>query len=253
MATTLELEDLGKQLHSSSGPWLFRDINARITEPATIGIIGKSGQGKSTLLRILGRLAIPDSGTIRLDGKEMSLWSPEAWRMHMSYVAQHPVMLPGSVEDNLRVVSSLHQRSFDQKQARRLMEELGLDHLDWAKPAQQLSGGEKQRLALIRTLLLQPAILLLDEVTSSLDAVSKHATERLLVDLHAQTGTTLLWVTHDLEEARIACQRIWFMANGQLREDAPAEAFFGSPQSVEARDFLHNHSTPVAAVKEGEA
>lgn len=250
MQTTIEIESLGKQINSPSGPWLFRDLNAHITEPTTIGILGKSGQGKSTLLRILGRLLSPNTGTIRLDHKEMTCWEPAHWRMKMSYVAQQAIMLPGSVEDNLRAVSTLHQRPFDQKHVHELLEQLYLEDLDWSKPAQQLSGGEKQRLALVRTLLLKPAVLLLDEVTASLDALSKQAAERLLVDLHVQTGTTLLWVTHDLEEARLACKRIWFLANHRLLEDTPSESFFVAPQSAEAKDFLHNQSTLVTPTEE---
>lgn len=251
MTTRLELESVGKQLSLLPDQWLFRDFTASITEPEIIGILGKSGQGKSTLLRILGRLDKADRGSIRLQNKDVSLWEPEAWRMTMSYVAQQPVMLPGSVEDNLRITSVLHQRPFDEQRARNYMEQLFMSHLDWVKNAQQLSGGEKQRLALIRSLLLRPSILLLDEVTSSLDAISKQAAERLLVDLHTRTGTTLLWITHDLDEARHACNRIWFMANGQLEEDSPSQTFFRSPQSVAARDFLSHQTAPVAASKEG--
>lgn len=246
MHTTIEIEALGKQFHSPSGQWLFHHLDAKITEPTTIGILGKSGQGKSTLLRILGRLIPPDSGTVRLNQKDITQWEAADWRMNMSYVAQQAVMLPGSVEDNLRTVSTLHQRPFDQKQARALLEQLYLENLDWGKPAQQLSGGEKQRLALVRTLLLQPPVLLLDEVTASLDALSKQAAQRLLLDLHAQTDTTLIWITHDLEEARIASKRIWFMANHQLLEDAPSESFFHAPQTAEAKDFLHNQIATVA-------
>ncbi|WP_429840814.1 ABC transporter ATP-binding protein [Brevibacillus sp. FIR094] len=237
---TIKIEALGKQIHSPTSTWLFRDVNASITEPTIIGVLGKSGQGKSTLLRILGRLLQPDAGTVFFEKKEMSLWDAKAWRMKISYVAQQAVMLPGSVEDNLRTVSTLHQRPFDKKLASDLMEQLYMEEIDWSKPAAQLSGGEKQRLALVRSLLLQPPVLLLDEVTASLDMKSKQAAERLLVDLHQQTGTTLIWVTHDLEEARVACKRIWFMANHQLAEDAECEAFFYSPQSVEAREFLQD-------------
>lgn len=238
MKYLLEIDGLGKQMNPPSGPWLFRDIRTTITEPATIGILGKSGQGKSTLLRILGRLTAPDHGAVRLNGKEMRQWSPEAWRMKMSYVAQQPVMLPGSVEDNLRAASFLHQRPFEQMQAEKWLEQLGLASLDWKKPAHQLSGGEKQRLALVRTLLLRPAVLLLDEATASLDAVSKQAAQHLLAELHEQTGTTLLWVTHDLDEARIACKRIWFMANGELQADTSTEVFFNKAQTIDAHDFL---------------
>lgn len=253
MTTELEIERLGKRLTTSPETWLFQEFTAQITAPEIIGILGKSGQGKSTLLRILGRLAIADQGTIRLGNKDWRGWEPEAWRMTMSYVAQQPVMLPGSVEDNLRAASALHQRPFDERLARQYMSELAMDHLEWGKPAQLLSGGEKQRLALIRTLLLRPSILLLDEVTSSLDAVSKQAAERLLVQLHTRSGTTLLWITHDLDEARSACNRIWFMANGRLEEDSPSLSFFRSPQSAAAQDFLHRYTAMVAAAKEEQA
>ncbi|CAJ1001215.1 putative ABC transport system ATP-binding protein [Brevibacillus aydinogluensis] len=245
MAPLLELEQLGKR--SSSGPdgWLFADLSAVVEEPAIIHILGKSGQGKSTLLRILALLTRPDSGSVRLAGKPPEQWTPERWRMTMSYVAQQPVMLPGSVEDNLQTISRLHQRSFPADQARAWMEQLGLGGLDWSKPADQLSGGEKQRVALVRSLLLRPTVLLLDEVTASLDALSKQATEQLLADLHRREGTTLIWVTHDWEQARSIGQRVWFMADGRLLEDASSDLFFDAPASEEARRFL------AAAIQEG--
>lgn len=238
MSATLQLDALGKQRHPPDGSWLFRDVSASIREPAIVSILGKSGQGKSTLLRIIGRLTAQDQGSVLLDGRKMEQWSPIAWRMRISYVAQTPVMLPGSVEDNLRAASMLHQRPFDRKQARQWLEQIGLEYLDWSKPAEQLSGGEKQRLALVRTLLLQPAILLLDEVTSSLDGLSKQAADTLLVDLHANEGTTILWVTHDLEEARTTSSRVWFMAEGRLLEDAQSEAFFAAPATEQAQIFF---------------
>ena len=251
MKALLQLETLGKQLHPPDGSWLFRDISASIAEPAIVSILGKSGQGKSTLLRIIGRLTAADQGSVLLEGREMQQWTPEAWRMKISYVAQTPVMLPGSVEDNLRAASTLHQRPFDRKQASQWMEQIGLAGLDWGKPAEQLSGGEKQRLALVRTLLLQPAVLLLDEVTSSLDAGSKQAAQQLLTDLHASMGTTILWVTHDLEEAKATGSRVWFLAEGRLLEDQECAVFFHAPATEQAQLYLR--SQPAAERKdEGE-
>ncbi|MEJ8548044.1 ABC transporter ATP-binding protein [Brevibacillus borstelensis] len=241
MTSVLSLDHLGKRLPTPPHAWLFSDITADIASPEITLIMGKSGQGKSTLLRLLGLLDMADGGTIRHLGKTPSEWGPEKWRMSVSYVAQHPVMLPGSVEDNLRAVSRLHKRPFESEQARTWMEAVGLGEMDWSKQAAQLSGGERQRVALVRSLLLHPAVLLLDEVTASLDAISKRATEELLVDLHRREGTTLLWITHDWEQARSVGQRIWFLAGGRLLEDSPAERFFQGPQTPEAQEFLAVH------------
>ncbi len=205
-----------------------------------IHILGKSGQGKSTLLRILGLLTRPDSGTISLHGIASSKWNPEQWRCKVSYVAQHAIMLPGSVEDNLRTVSRLHDKPFDQARAQALMDRLGLEDVAWSKPASQLSGGQKQRVALIRSLLLRPEVLLLDEVTASLDSVSKQAVESLLNELSRTEGSTLIWVTHDLEQAHSIGQRIWFLANHRLLEDCDTARFFEHPVSDEAKHFLQS-------------
>ncbi|MFY0544423.1 ABC transporter ATP-binding protein [Brevibacillus sp. H7] len=239
MPPILQIEQLSKTVESAP---LFSQVTAEVDTSSIIHILGKSGQGKSTLLRILGLLTKPDTGTIRLHGIPSSKWEPEQWRSKVSYVAQHAIMLPGSVEDNLRAVSRLHAKPFDQAHALSLMERLGLADIDWSKPAAQLSGGQKQRLALIRTLLLRPEVLLLDEVTASLDTVSKQAVERMLSELHYADGTTLIWVTHDLQQARNLGQRIWFLADHRLLEDTDAASFFTNPATEAAKQFLHSVS-----------
>ncbi|WP_134687522.1 ABC transporter ATP-binding protein [Brevibacillus migulae] len=238
MNLQLELEDVGKRDFTDPDQYLFRDVNAIIEEPSIIHIIGLSGQGKSTLLRILGRLTPFDEGRISLQGRSIHEWPTETWRAAVSYVAQQAVMLPGSIEENLKVVSQIHQKPFDRDHARQLMRHAGLEELDWDKEASQLSGGQKQRLALVRTLLLRPQVLLLDEITASLDIHSQHAVEELLVHLHREEGTTMLWVTHHLEQARRCGQRIWFMAESTILEDTPGETFFQSPRTELARQFL---------------
>ncbi|NGQ95104.1 ATP-binding cassette domain-containing protein [Brevibacillus sp. SYP-B805] len=247
MGALLELEHIGKNAGGGPGSWLFRDVNAVVAEPSIIHILGLSGQGKSTLLRIIGLLTPPDEGTVRLQARAAAEWVPEKWRSLVSYVAQHPVMLPGSVEENLRAVSRIHQQPFEARYARALMERVGLGELAWEKDASLLSGGEKQRVALVRTLLLRPRILLLDEVTASLDIHSQRAVEELLTHVHREDGVTLLWVTHHLEQARRLGDRIWFMAEKSLLEDAPAAAFFHSPRTEMARRFLQDGS-----MKEGQ-
>jgi putative ABC transport system ATP-binding protein len=238
MAPILQLEEVSKS--ATRHLPLFSHVTAVVDEPSIIHILGKSGQGKSTLLRILGLLSRPDSGTMSLHGIPSAAWSPEQWRSKVSYVAQQAIMLPGSVEDNLRTVSRLHDKPFEQAYAQSLMERLELSDVDWSKPAAQLSGGQKQRLALIRSLLLRPEILLLDEVTASLDTVSKQAVEQVLTELNRSSGTTLIWVTHDLEQARGIGQRIWFLAEQRLQTDCDTASFFATPPTEAARLYLHS-------------
>lgn len=244
MPPILEIVNLEKKVGGPSASPLFSGISATIAEPTIVHVIGTSGQGKSTLLRILGLLAAPDKGEIILHGTPSTRCIPEQWRRTVSYVSQQPVMLPGSVEENLRTVSRLQQTVFDQTTAESYMNRVGLGELDWQKEASQLSGGEKQRLALVRTLLLRPAILLLDEITASLDVNSQHAVEELLREIHHTQETSMIWVTHQLEQARSIGKRIWFMAEQTLLEDRPTAMFFNDPQTEAARRFLQAVAVP---------
>nr|WP_240763172.1 ATP-binding cassette domain-containing protein [Paenibacillus thalictri] len=234
----LKLQQLTKILPQGERPILFANVSAQIDEPQSIALLGASGQGKSTLLRMMAMLDVPDEGELHLHGTPASAWVPKEWRMQACYVAQQPVMLPGTVEDNLKAASRLHKHSFDQELARELMGELGLSGMDWGKRAGDLSGGEKQRVALIRSLLLRAPLYLLDETTSSLDAHSKRAVQRLLTAWQAKESCTMIWVTHDLDEARAVSQRIWFMADRVLCEDAETNEFFEQPATEKARRFL---------------
>ncbi|MCR8644800.1 ATP-binding cassette domain-containing protein [Paenibacillus sp. N1-5-1-14] len=234
----LQVDELGKMHSGKQEQVLFAHVSATIEEPTRICMIGASGQGKSTLLRIIGFMDREDQGQVLLQGKDRSKWVPREWRKQASYVAQQPVMLAGTIEDNLRVVSTLHQSVFDEKLAKRLMERAGLTEMAWSKPASDLSGGEKQRLALVRSMLLRPAILLLDEVTSSLDMHSKQLIEMMLMDWHEEEETTLIWVTHDMDQARQCSSRLWFLAEGTILEDVSTVDFFEEPRTQPGRKFL---------------
>ncbi|UQZ81859.1 putative ABC transporter ATP-binding protein YbbL [Paenibacillus konkukensis] len=217
---------------------LFSGVTARLEQPAVIALLGLSGQGKSTLLRIIGLLDAASEGSIRYRGRKPEEWTSQEWRKKVCYVAQHAVMLPGSVEDNLRAVSILHKQPFDRALASQLLRDCGLEHLDLGKRASDLSGGEKQRVALVRSLLLRPDILLLDEITASLDLHSKQAVERLLASWHRQEAASMIWVTHDLKQARQNSHKVWFMAEHTLLENMDTELFFQRPDSEAARKFL---------------
>jgi len=237
----LEIQQLAKlswnKEHHES-PYLFAGLSAEIRQPERISVIGASGQGKSTLLRTLALLDTPDKGEILYKGSSYREYDPRLWRKQICYVAQQAVMLPGSVEDNLRTASRLHGNVYDAQAATNLLEEALLGELDLTKKANELSGGEKQRIALIRSILLRPEVLLLDEVTASLDRISGRAVEQLLLRWQKETGGTMIWVTHDLEQAARTSNRIWFMSGGTLLEDQETAAFFRQPATEAGSQFI---------------
>jgi len=240
----LELQQLAVRAHHpepSKSPYTFCDINKTIEQAERIALIGASGQGKSTLLRTISLLNMPDEGDMMFDGAAFREMGPRNWRKQICYVAQQAIMLPGCVEDNLTVSSRLHGRSFDRKLAEELLQTAGLSGLDLNKNARDLSGGEMQRVALIRALLLRPKVLLLDEITASLDTVNTKAVEQLLATWHANEGTTMLWVTHELEQVTRTCERVWFMAGNTIMEDSPPAAFFAMPLTAAGQIFIGHH------------
>ena len=219
MEPLLTFRDLTKSIPGNAEKTLFADLSAEVAPGDKIAIVGPSGQGKSTLLRILALLAAADRGEISLHGKPHTEWQPRDWRSRVCYLPQHAVMLEGTVEYNLSAVSRLHKRSFERALAVELAAKLGLERIDWGKEAATLSGGEKQRIALIRALLLRPDMLLLDEPTASLDSDSRGRVEELLDAWHEREGTALIWITHDPDQAGRVSKRIWRMAGGGIRED----------------------------------
>lgn len=170
---------------------------------------------------------------------------PRLWRKQICYVAQQAVMLPGSVEDNLKVPSQPHQFTYDYQLAERLLAAAKLSEFDPKKDANKLSGGEMQRVALIRSLMLRPAILLLDEVTSSLDVTNTLAIEELLKEWQRSEGTIMIGITHDHKQAERISTRTWFLARGTILEDAPTLQFFTTPTTEEAKQFIASGQTEV--------
>jgi len=242
LGAEFEIHNLAKY-HWDAGDqasgYLFSCLSAEISGRERIALIGASGQGKSTLLRILALLDTPDEGDLLLDGVSFKNTNPRLWRMAVTFVAQQAVMLPGSVEDNLRMVSRLQGNPYDSTLAEQLLEQLGLEYLDLGKQAADCSGGEKQRISLIRSLMLRPRILLLDEVTASLDINSTQKVEEMLLKWHLKEGTSLIWVTHDLEQARRISNRVWIMGGGVM-QDYGSDCFFDAPAAVLARKYIQH-------------
>ncbi|MCK6537045.1 MAG: ATP-binding cassette domain-containing protein [Polyangiaceae bacterium] len=196
---------------SVEGRRLLEDVSLTLDAGELVGVVGPSGCGKTELLRTLGALRDPDSGAVRVGGRAPSELSFPVWRRRVTYVAQRPVMLDGTVRENLHRPSRYASvgATPDEDELRALLERLALAPAVLDQVARKLSVGEQQRVALIRALGIRPSVVLLDEPTSALDP---EATARVedLVRARAQTdGLAAIIVSHDPEQrARWTSRRL---------------------------------------------
>ena len=211
------------------------DVNAlEIRTAGPTMILGPNGAGKSLFLRLLHGLIVPTSGEILFAGQA----ADTSLRRGQAMVFQKPVLLRRSVAANITYALAAHGVP-RRARAARVRHLLGQGDLTGRayQPARTLSGGEQQRLALVRALATEPAILFLDEPTSSLDPAASHDIEELITDA-ARSGTKIIMVTHDLGLAQRLADEIVFLHLGRVVEQSLAESFFKRPHSAEAQAFL---------------
>ena len=187
-------------------------------------VVGRSGSGKSSLLRLLNRLDEPTSGTVFLDGEDYRELPAQELRRRVGMIMQMPYLFPETVADNIRFGPRQRGEDLTEDEIERLLEKVGLPGFS-ARTVAKLSGGEAQRVAIARALANRPEILLLDEPTSALDGESKSAGEALLAETIRSEGLTCVWVTHDLNQAAQMGDRVALMENGRiLRIESAQEA-----------------------------
>ncbi|HIT75177.1 MAG TPA: amino acid ABC transporter ATP-binding protein [Candidatus Avipropionibacterium avicola] len=221
---------------------VLKDINLEIGQGEVVVVIGPSGSGKSTLCRAINRLETIDSGEITIDGVRLPEEGRDLARLRadVGMVFQSfNLFAHKSIVDNV-TLGPMKVRKQNAKQARErameLLKRVGVDSQAEKYPA-QLSGGQQQRVAIARALAMDPKVILFDEPTSALDPEMVNEVLDVMVDL-AHNGMTMVVVTHEMGFARKAADRVVFMADGQLVEQADPETFFSSPQSSRAKDFL---------------
>jgi len=182
------------------GTWIWRGLDLRVAPGERLGLAGPSGSGKTLLLRALAALDPLDEGRVRLEGRPLGEWEAPRYRSRVSYLPQRPALGEGAVEASLRLPFSfaVHaERPFDRDEALRLLGELGRDESFLSKRLEELSGGEAQVAALVRTLLLAPAVLLLDEPTASMDEPLARRCESLIGEwLRADRSRAVVWTSH---------------------------------------------------------
>lgn len=218
-------------IYEVGGKRLIDGVDLGITQDTLTVVMGPNGAGKSLLLRLLHGLLTPSAGEVRWHDRPLDA----ALRRRQAMVFQRPVLLRRSVAANIRFVLRLHGRA-DPARIHAVLDEVGL--ADRAgQPARLLSGGEQQRLTLARALATGPEVLFLDEPTASLDPASTAAIEAIVQRAH-ERGTKIIFVTHDLGQARRLADDVVFLNAGRLMEHAPARTFFDAPASQAARDYL---------------
>ncbi|MEU2156009.1 amino acid ABC transporter ATP-binding protein [Streptomyces sp. NPDC019396] len=221
---------------------VLQDIDLTISRGEVVVVIGPSGSGKSTLCRTINRLETIDSGAITIDGKPLPQEGKDLARLRadVGMVFQsfnlfaHKTVLENVMLGQTKVRKTV--KKVAEQKARSLLDRVGVGTQADKYPA-QLSGGQQQRVAIARALAMGPKVMLFDEPTSALDPEMINEVLEVMQQL-ARDGMTMVVVTHEMGFARSAANRVVFMADGKIVEEASPEEFFNNPRSDRARDFL---------------
>jgi glutamate transport system ATP-binding protein len=221
---------------------VLKDINLTVGKGEVVILIGPSGSGKSTLCRTINRLETFESGSITIDGvhlpeegKALAALRADVGMVFQSFnLFAHKTILENVTLGPIKVRKM--SKADAEKRAMELLERVGIAHQAAKYPA-QLSGGQQQRVAIARSLAMDPKVMLFDEPTSALDPEMINEVLDVMVEL-ARSGMTMVVVTHEMGFARKVANRVVFLSDGQIVEQAPPEVFFTNPQSDRAKDFL---------------
>jgi putative ABC transport system ATP-binding protein len=224
LEVVLRAEKLGREV---AGKTILSDISFDVATNDLLGIVGASGSGKSSLLRLLNRLDEPTGGTVYLDRQDYRQLPPRELRRRVGMVTQRPFLFPGDVASNLRFGPAQRGETLPDEEIARLLERVGLPGFA-AREVSVLSGGEQQRVSLARALANRPEVLLLDEPTSALDEEAKFGIEELIGGLVRDQGLTCVMVTHDRDQARRMCNRVILLEAGHLMQSGTAMEVLGA-------------------------
>lgn len=237
MDTSNELVYQIRDLKKEYAGRVVTDIqNLDIRRGQVLALVGPSGAGKSTLLRLLNFLEIPTAGQIIYQGRDISSSAPLSVRRQVTTVFQRPMLLKSSVLANVAYGLRLRGQRVD-GQVHDILVRVGLESLA-RSPAHKLSGGEMQRVALARALVINPAVLLLDEPTANLDPYNIGLIEDIVRQHNRERGTTVVLVTHNVFQARRLADRVGLMLAGRLIEIADTHTFFESPADPRTTAFV---------------
>lgn len=236
----VEFRDVSYAVPALPAP-ILSDLDLKVEEGETLVLLGESGCGKTTTLKLINRLYLPTSGEVLVQGKPTTEWDPIQLRRRTGYVIQDAGLFPHfTVQENVALVPALEnwEAARIQERVRELLTLVGLDADKYSdRYPRELSGGQRQRVGVARALAAEPPLLLLDEPFGALDPLTRASLQRQFVDLTRRLGKTAIFVTHDLREALRVGSRIGLMHAGRLvLLDTPEE--FLKSKEEHARAYL---------------
>jgi osmoprotectant transport system ATP-binding protein len=230
-----------------TGRELLHDLNLEVQRGETLVLLGRSGSGKTTTLKLINRLLPPSSGELLVEARPTSEWDVISLRRMIGYVIQDVGLFPHfTVERNIGLIPKIENWSADRIHARvlELLQLVGLDAEIASRYPRELSGGQRQRVGVARALAADPPILLMDEPFGALDLITRAELQREFLELQKRLGKTVVFVTHDLREALLLGTRIALMEAGRLIAVQTPEQFLNSTEPL-ASAYKKAFGTPL--------
>lgn len=223
---------------------ILKNITGSFPKGKITTLVGPSGAGKTTLLKLCNGLISPTFGDIYIHEKTISTYEPVQLRRHVGIALQSAPMIKGTVFQNLALPLELQGKKLTKQDAIEILDDVGLEKEFLQRKTDDLSGGQRQKVSIARTLLNHSKILLLDEITSALDRTSLHEIEALIVKINQKYGTTIIWITHNLAQAISIGDYTWVMMNGEVIETGENDLLV-SPTNQLVKQFVEGGlSTP---------
>lgn len=217
---------------------ILKDVNLLIEDGEFMVLVGPSGSGKTTMIKMINRLLEPTGGSIYMNGKRIKDYNERELRLSTGYVLQQIALFPNlTVAENIALIPEMKGWSKEQiaSKTEELLNKVGLPATEYVKRMpSELSGGEQQRIGIVRAIIGEPKILLMDEPFSALDAISRKQLQTLTKDLHQEFGMTTIFVTHDTDEALKLGDRIAVLEEGEIVQVADPKTILAQP----ANDFV---------------
>ena len=229
-----------------NGRPLLRDLTFSVVRGETLVLLGRSGSGKTTTLKLINGLRMPTQGDVRVSGRRTAAWDPIRLRRDIGYVIQDGGLFPHfTVERNIALVPRIEgwRRDRIQTRVRELLAIVGLDAELASRYPSELSGGQRQRVGVARALAADPPILILDEAFGALDPITRSAMQKEFRVLQQRMRKAVIFVTHDLREALLLADRIALMEDGRLIVNLTAEEFSRSQHPL-VRAYMEAFSGP---------